>query len=113
MNREKKVSELADAALNSLEGISRAEPRPFLYTRLNARMQQESANFWERTARYLTRPAVAMVCVLLVLLANGLALINKKTAEPDLPELMAEEYTASEMGNSAAVLFDMDNNTEP
>lgn len=115
MNSEKRVKELAESALNGFDGITRAEPRPFLYTRLSARMNNQNApaNFWERSARYLSRPAVAFACVLMVLLANGLVLLNKKTAVSDQSELLADDYTAGEMNTTATVLFDMDNNIEP
>lgn len=37
---EKNLDDEVEKTLRALEGITRAEPRPFLYTRLKARMEQ-------------------------------------------------------------------------
>jgi hypothetical protein len=111
MNNKKQAEEQAQEALNGFEGIARAKPQPFLYTRLMARMQKAPAGFWERGARFLARPAVAIGCVLLVLMMNGLVLLDNKTTEQT--ETLSDEYAADETNSTATVLFDMDNNTEP
>lgn len=115
MNNESRVNKAVEETLNSLEGIQRAEPRPFFYTRLAARMQPQPAGAWERTARFLSRPAIAMACIFLVLLANGLALLNKSRSAPAAAtEIQSEDfaYETANM-NATAVLYEMDNNTEP
>lgn len=107
MNDDKHLNEFTESTLNSLDGIQRAEPKPFLYTRLSARMQRP-ANIWERSARYLSRPVVAVACLLLVFLVNGIVLLNNKTKQPEQNELLADDYTTSEMNTRSSVLFDME-----
>lgn len=107
MNDDHNIHKLTEEALNSLDGINRAEPRPFLYTRLSARMQRP-ANIWERSARYLSRPVVAVACLLLVFLVNGIVLLNNKTKQPEQNELLADDFTTSEMNTRSSVLFDME-----
>jgi multisubunit Na+/H+ antiporter MnhB subunit len=111
MKGEKQAGEQVQETMNSFDGITRAEPQPFLCTRLLARMQKTPVNFWERGARFLSRPAIAFGCVLLVLLMNGLVLLNNKTTEQT--EILSDDYAADEANNTTALLFDLDNITEP
>lgn len=113
MNSEQRNKQMAREALNSFDGITRAEPRPFFYTRLSGRMQQAPVGIWEQAARFLSRPVIAVACVLVVLLGNmALLLNNKTTSEPQ--ELVADDFATSGMNNTSAVLFDIENiNTEP
>ena len=113
MNSEQRIQQLAEGALNSLDGITRAEPRSFFYTRLSGRRQQAPAGIWEQAARFLARPVVAIACVLVVLLGNmALLLNNKNGGEP--AELVADDFTTAGMNTTTAVLFDAENiNTEP
>ncbi len=38
MNKQDKINKLIEEALNSVDDAQRAEPRPFLLTRIHARM---------------------------------------------------------------------------
>lgn len=106
MNHDKHFNEINDT-LNSLDGIQRAEPRPFLYTRLSARMQRP-AGIWEKSARYLSRPVVAIACLLLVFAVNGLVLLNNNTKKAEQNELLADDYAVSEMNTRSSFLFDIE-----
>lgn len=58
--------------MRSLDGVQRAEPAPYFYTRLMARMQQaRPADAWERLIALITRPSVAISAVVLILAANA------------------------------------------
>lgn len=107
MNSEQR-KKLVEDTLNSLDGMERAEPQPFLYTRLTARLQRAPSNFWERSVRYLSRPVVAVACLLLVLAANGFALINRANTSSEQTELLADDYSGGDMNANASVFFDMD-----
>jgi hypothetical protein len=47
MNRQEKINELIEQAINSTEGAARATPPPFLLTRINARLNKSTASSWE------------------------------------------------------------------
>ena len=49
-----------EAILNSLDGIQKATPQPFLYTRLMARMQRADDNAWSRALQFVSKPAFAL-----------------------------------------------------
>ncbi len=71
MNNEQ-LNKLVDDTLNSLDGVQRANPRPYLFTRLNVKMQKNASGSWDNALRFLSRPAVAMACVLLVVAINAM-----------------------------------------
>ena len=64
--------------LNSLDGIKKAEARPFMYTRIMERLQEDHS-FWGRTISLLSRPVIAFSCLAVVLLANVFTIINSAT----------------------------------
>jgi hypothetical protein len=68
---EKKIEE----TLNSLDNIRRASPRPFLYTRLQARIHREN-NSWAGVAGFISRPVFAIAMIGVVLFVNGWFLYN-------------------------------------
>lgn len=72
---EKKVNE----ALESLEGIQRAEPVPFLFTRVKARLEREQHNVWETAGSLIARPVIAFAGLFLVLCVNAYILFEKDT----------------------------------
>lgn len=68
-NRNNKIDEI----LNSLEGIQKATLRPYFFTRLEARMQREK-NRWYLISSFLTRPAIAMATICMIVALNGYAI---------------------------------------
>ena len=70
---DKKVQEV----LASLVGIQRAEPRPFFYTRLIGRLQQDKRTIWESIGSFLARPVVAVASLCIVLVLNGFILFRQ------------------------------------
>lgn len=67
----KNINDRINAAMESIEGIEQAEPKPFLLTRINAAMQESSAgSTWAQVASFLKRPAVAIFSGAVILLLN-------------------------------------------
>jgi hypothetical protein len=81
--------------LNSLNGIRRAEPQPFLYTRVQARLMREESRPEITIFRFVTRPAFAICFALVFLFINGY-LVNSKIQEDqpmeDIGQPIAAEY---------------------
>ena len=59
MPYDHEVNKKIEDALQGLDGSHRAQPKPYLLTRINARMQQQADSVWDKTARFITRPVVA------------------------------------------------------
>lgn len=48
------LNKKVDEVMQSMDGIRRAAPRPFLFTRLEARMQNER-NVWNKLTSFVAR----------------------------------------------------------
>ena len=67
----------AEEILNSLEGVYRASPRPFFYTRVMAQLDQSSR--WEKIASLISRPAFAIAVIVLFLFINTVILYSSSS----------------------------------
>jgi hypothetical protein len=107
MNKHLDIEKRVNGALESLDGIRRAEPRPFFYTRLKARLENEGKNVWENLGSFLARPAVALAGLVLVLGLNAFVLIQKDNTSSTAmgEELVQEEENILTASNS----FDYEN----
>lgn len=108
MNKNEHINKLVDEALGSLDGAERATPRPYLFTRLNARMQREPENSWDNVLKFISRPAIALAGLCLVITINALVVSSNYTGQTTT---VAEEQYASadEYNTSVAVLNDIEN----
>ncbi|MDF2381137.1 hypothetical protein JMG10_06660 [Nostoc ellipsosporum NOK] len=64
--------------MDSLDGIRRATPSPFLYTRVKARLQKEGRTIWERLGTFVARPVITVSTLVLVLIFNAVIVLNKE-----------------------------------
>jgi hypothetical protein len=64
-----------EKALESLDGIQRATPQPYFYTRLKARLDRKERD-WAGITGFISRPAYALAMICLVLLINTWAVMN-------------------------------------
>jgi hypothetical protein len=87
-----------EAILNSLDGVEKASPKPFLYTRLMAKMQESDDNIWSRILQFITKPAFAVGIALVFLLINAYILLNQYSTSVEQSEestqTLALEYTS-------------------
>ena len=66
-----KIKHKISAAMNSLEGMSPAEPRPYLLTRINAQLgSAPGSSIWSAITAFIRKPAVAFVSILLLVILN-------------------------------------------
>jgi hypothetical protein len=101
------INKLIDAAMDSLDGASRATAKPYLLTRINARMQQVKENKWDTALRFISRPAVAMAGILLVIAINATVVTYSYPAAGNTQE---EQYASvDEYSSPATVLNDIEN----
>jgi len=78
---ERKVQE----TLESLDGIHRAEPKPFFYTRLTARLQKDVPSVWESIGALISKPAVAIATLCIILALNAFILFRNDDDSSTLP----------------------------
>lgn len=112
MNNEQ-LNKLVDETLNSLDGIQRANPKPYLFTRLTAKMQHKESRNWDNALRFLSRPAVAFASVLLVIAVNAMVFtMHQKTGSTSTTTTTTDDpqYAAIDGYNgSVSILRDIEN----
>jgi hypothetical protein len=79
MNKQQDIDKKVNEALESLDGIQRAEPGTWFFTRVQNRLRRDEQNVWESTGRFLSRPVIAIAGLFLVLSLNIFILVGKET----------------------------------
>jgi hypothetical protein len=109
MNNKEQINKLVDEALSSLDGAERATPKPYLFTRLNARMQNEPENSWDTVLKFISRPVIALAGLCLVITINA-AVVSSNYSAQTTTTVADEQYaSADEYTTSVAVLSDVEN----
>lgn len=109
MAMEKNMQQKIEETLQSLDGIQRAEPAPFLLTRINAALaarQPETA--WLKIAAFISRPAVAFAFMLILLLVNGLIISGNSSSETE-NNIAASNNNVYEYAASITSNYDLEN----
>ncbi len=112
MNNKENLDKLIDEALNSVDSIKRAEARPYLLTRIYARMDKGTESVWEKAGWFISRPAVAFAGLCLILLINAVVIVlNNSSAQNPIVEQTAQTPT-DEFSYTVATIYDFEN-TQP
>jgi hypothetical protein len=104
MTSKEKIQQEIERTLQSLDGVKRAQANPFLFTRIKARMDKR-ANGWEWIFSFVSRPAIAVAIILLVMVVNGWALWGSGSGEnmsdngTSFSELANEYNTVASVSN--------------
>ena len=91
MNKQPDIRKKVEATLESLDGIQRAEPTPYFFTRLKARLERDQKNIWEKTGMFLARPAVAIAGLFFILALNAFILFQKEETNSVSAQLQEDE----------------------
>lgn len=95
MEQNNRIDKLVEETMDSLEGISRARSNPFLFTRVQAGLKQGKSG-WEQLTAYVSRPAVALAMLCMVILSNAVVMYWQSAAKEEVPEqqlALTEEYS--------------------
>ena len=111
---EKRVQEV----LNSLDGIRRAKPEPWLFSRIKARLSREEAEektVWGALGSFLSRPGVAIAGLCVIMLFNGVLLLNQPAKiSPSAIAAQSEQAPSdSESFIASSSSFDFENLVQP
>jgi hypothetical protein len=97
-----------DEVLQSMDNINRASPRPFLFTRLEARMMHQK-NIWENLSSFVARPVVAFACICFVLIINATAIFMSDNTNNSQSQKGNELATADEYSQVSSTLYEFEN----
>lgn len=97
--------------LNSFDGCQKASPKPFLLTRIQARMQlQEPKGFWADALSFFNKPMVITVGLILILASNIWVLYTKNNEPNQVVNTTAiNNNTKFELSITVAGIYDVDN----
>lgn len=95
MEKKQRIQEEVEKTLNSLEGIKRAEPKLFFYTRLQAKMEQKLSS--KASPSWSVRPVYVFAMLAIVLVIN-VATIVTFTKSSRLPQQNETESFAKAYG---------------
>ncbi|MGZ5219570.1 MAG: hypothetical protein ACXWV2_00430 [Chitinophagaceae bacterium] len=114
MKQEKDIERRVEETLNSLDGIQRAEPGPWLFSRVKGRLAQEEKTAWGAVGSFLSRPAIAIAALCLILMLNGFLLLNQEK-EPSATILTSqnEQPVDSESLIASSSSFDYETFVQP
>jgi hypothetical protein len=96
MTNLRNIENKVEKTLNSLDNVTRAKSNPFLYTRIMASLKREERSPW--ILRFISRPAIALAAVLIVILMNSLVFFGSSentqqtSAVQEDDQIFASEY---------------------
>jgi hypothetical protein len=114
MKNDKNIQEQIEEALNSIGGIKKATPKPYLLTRINGRLNRQPKSNWEKAAVFISRPYVMIVGLCLVIAINmGVILLTTSYANKTIAERPANTITDDDEYAVSFASIDNVENPEP
>ncbi len=105
MRTKKQIQEEADRTLDSLDGIEKAIANPYLFTRVKASLQREEKSFWSKSFSFISRPAVAIVAIIMAIFINA-AVFFESRSETAQTTQEGEQLFASEYNLTDSTIYD-------
>ena len=105
MTDKRLIQEQVDKTLESLNDIQRAEANPYLFNRIKQRLQREERSVWTHVITFISRPAIAIAAIVLLLMMNA-SIIFKSDSSTAQIGLDAEQAFATEYSLSDSTIYD-------
>src|SRR5262245_33013952 len=99
MKHNDDIGKRIEEVLNSINGIKRAEPEPWLFERIKARLNREQAEektVWGALGSFLSRPAVVIAGLCVILVFNGVLLFNQPARTSSVAIAVQSEQSGSD-----------------
>ncbi|MBC7889947.1 MAG: hypothetical protein H7Z13_18885 [Ferruginibacter sp.] len=109
MNKKEKINELINEAINSVDNIQRANPMPFLLTRVNARLNKKEKNVWEKAGWLIGRPAYAIPGLAMLILINVMVVVSNRTDPFTATTEQPTQYPTDEFSYTVSTIYDIEN----
>ncbi len=109
--RKNNIEKIIADTIESLDGAKRAEPKPFLLTRVMAAINSRPAtqNIWLRTAAFISKPGIAVAAILVILTLNiSIFVINKNDTEIT-GAVQNNTILKDEFAINAGTIYDIEN----
>ncbi len=115
MKQKKTIEERIEETMNSFDGIQPASPQPWLFTRIQGRLlKMEEKTSWDMVSSFLSKPAVAIASLCLILFLNGFILFQQeKEASVVILPAQYEPPSDSESMIASSSSFDYETLVQP
>jgi hypothetical protein len=113
MNNKKQVEQRVEATLNSFHGATSALPKPFLFTRINARLNAKQESIWDKSLYFISRPAIALVAVCIVIVVNIFVIANDDTTNAAIADDVQNTYMLDDEDVASNTIIIDNENIEP
>jgi len=109
MTKQEQINKRVEESLESVEGIARAQAKPFLMTRIRARMNRVGESAWDRAGWFIGKPAVVFAGLCLILFINAMVvLFNGRSGTATTVEQVAQSPN-DEFSYTVATIYDIEN----
>jgi hypothetical protein len=105
MKNKQQIQEEVDKTLESLDSLQKATANPYLFTRIKARLEREEKSFWSRSITFISRPAVAIMAILLATTINAIVFFESRTETVQTTQ-EGEQLFASEYNLTDSTIYD-------
>lgn len=113
MNKKDTLNNLIEQVLNSADGIERAVAKPFLLTRINARLNQPKETVWDKASWFIGRPLVAFSGLAILILINATVIFFNRPASGTVATEQTVQENIDEFSYTAvSTIYDFEN-SEP
>jgi hypothetical protein len=109
MNKHEPINKMIEEMLNSFDGAKRAAPRPYLFTRLKAGIEKNKKNTWEVMGKFISRPAIAIAGLCIVIAVNVLVITFNKTSRNNSASDQFATATTDDFSGNVASIYDIEN----
>ncbi len=114
MKQQSDIEKRVEDALNSLDGIRRAEPQPWLFSRIKGKLlKEEDKTRWGMISSFLSKPAVAIAGLFLILGLNGVLVYNQQSGSSGTAVQTELQPNDSESLIASSSSFDYENLVQP
>jgi hypothetical protein len=103
-----KIFKKIEDAMQSIDGIKKASPAPYFFTRLEARMQNEK-NWWIKITEFLAKPSIAFASICLIVMINAIVIFSSSKAKNTASTQNNELASIDEYSQVSATLFEYEN----
>lgn len=108
---QEKFNKKIEDILQSLDGIKKASPAPYFFTRLEARMERER-NVWERVSAFVSKPVIAIASICLIITINTAVIFSSTTSVSNTDKQNNELATVDEYSQVSSSFYEFVN-TKP
>ena len=107
-----RIEKSVNASLESLDGIQRATAKPFLLTRVMAKVNGAKGvqNLWTKAGAFISRPAIAIAGIFLFLLINtGIIIFSSSNDSNKSVVVQSNNAASNEFAVNTGVIYDFEN----